>query len=302
MADLAGELRRALAQAGAAGLAAAAQAALGGLRGLDEPGAAAVMAGDPECGRLLAQAVAGPEPRTALDALAVRLAELAAAARCLGCATCCRVSSPTLYAEDLDLVRAGGLPRAALYTLRRGEMVFSARLGSSQPLERELIKLREAPGGGCAALAGNACGLYAHRPLQCRHLECWSGRHAGQLAARPRLTRRDLLAGDDTALALLAEYEARLPGAALAQALHEAASGRDAAPALAMLELDHRLRCGIEARYGYAQEAQHLILGRPARLVALAHGLELALDGRGRPCLVARRAPAGGTKTPGGGK
>ncbi|MFH1058761.1 MAG: YkgJ family cysteine cluster protein, partial [Pseudomonadota bacterium] len=253
------------------------------------------------CGRALAAAVTGPEPTPALAALAQRLEALAAAARCLGCATCCRVSSPTLYAEDLALVRGGGLARTSLYALRAGEMAHSARLGRSEPLASELIKLREAPGGGCAALRGAACGIYAQRPLQCRHLECWSGRHAGQLAAQPRLSRRDLLAGDGTALALMAEYEARLPGADLAAALATAAAGGDQGPALAFMELDHRLRHGIAARYGFDQAAQELILGRPARSVALAHGLELALDGRGRPCLVRRPSPAGAAKTPGNG-
>lgn len=301
LAALLDDLRAALAAGGAAGLATAGRAALAHRRGLDEPGAATVLAADPECGAALAAAVAGPQPEAALTALAARLEALAGAARCLGCATCCRVSSPTLYAEDLDLVLGGGLPRSALYALRVGEMAHSARLGRSEPLTRELIKLREAPGGGCALLAGAACGVYRDRPLQCRHLECWSGRHAGQLDARPRLTRREVLAGDETALALMAEYEARLPGADLAAALGAAAGGGDQAPALALLELDHRLRHGIAARYGYDQAAQELILGRAARDVAMAHGLDLGLDGRGRPCLVRRPAPAGGTKSPAGG-
>lgn len=292
MADLLDRLSQALAQEGAPGLEAACRLALTESRDLDPAGAAAVLAGEADLGRLLAACLAAEAPDEALAALAQGLAVLAAAARCLGCGTCCRVSSPTLYAEDLELVGPEGLPRQGLFTLRAGERVHSARLGRTQALPRELIKLREAPRGGCVFLEGSRCGVYQHRPLQCRQLECWSGRHAGQLAARPRLTRAELFADDQTALALMAEYENRLPGAELAQALDQAAQGGVQAPALALMELDHRLRLGIQARYGYDQAQQDLLLGRPARVVALAHGLELALDGREQPRLVRRTGAA----------
>ncbi|MFH1034845.1 MAG: YkgJ family cysteine cluster protein [Pseudomonadota bacterium] len=288
MAGLLDNLRAALARAGAAGLAQAAGQALNQLRGLDAPGAAAVVAD--ELGRELAACLAA-EPQAALAELARRLEELAGRQACLGCGTCCRVSSPTLYATDLDLIGDGGLPRSALYSLRAGERVHSARLGRSLALDRDLIKLRETPGGGCLLLEGSRCGIYHHRPLQCRHLECWSGRHAGGLQDRPRLERRVLFAGDDIALALLAEYELRLPGAELAQTLEAAASGGDPAPALALLELDHGLRAGISARHGYPSPELDLLLGRPARVVALAHGLRLTLDNRGRPCLAGLSRP-----------
>ena len=292
MDELATRLTRALTQDGAPGLESACRLALQRLRGLDPPGAAVVILGEAELGRLMAACLGGEDQPAALADLARGLETLAGAARCLGCATCCRVSSPTLYAEDLALVGPQRLPRRGLYALRAGERVFSARLGQSQALARELIKLREGPQGGCAFLAGGRCGVYQHRPLQCRQLECWSGRHAGQLAARPRLARADLFADDQTALALMAEYELRLPGAELAQALEMAAQGGDQAPALALLALDHRLRLGIEARHGYDQDRQGLLLGRPARVVALSHGLELALDDRSRPCLTRAVAPA----------
>ncbi len=88
------------------------------------------------------------------------------------------------------------------------------------------------------------------------------------------------------------EYELRLPGAELARALAAVVQGGGQAPALAFLELDHALRAGIGARHGYDPPELDLLLGRPARAVAWAHGLELALDAQGRPCLtrLARRS------------
>lgn len=264
-------LQAALAQGPAALMAACAEE-LGARRGIDALGAARALGRDAELARLAAaQAPAGE--------LAARLAALAAAPRCLGCGSCCRVSSPTLYAEDLPRLRAAGIGWEGLITLRAGERAYSARLGRFQVLGQELIKLRE-QGGACAGLTPRGCGLYEQRPLQCRWLECWSGRHAGQLGDRPRLGREALLADDDTALALASEYEAKVSAAQLHAALAAAAEGdtEAAEQALALLELDHRLRAGISAKFGYAPEALPLILGRSAREVAANYGLEVAVE------------------------
>ncbi|RJX32674.1 MAG: YkgJ family cysteine cluster protein [Desulfarculus sp.] len=259
----------------------AAAAALAGLRGCDAPGAAAVVARDDELCRLLAAGF-GQEA-----ALAARLAELAGAARCLGCGACCRVSSPTLYQEDLALLGPQGPGREHFYTLRAGEEVHSARLGRRQVLEQELIKLCEAPGGACVFLGPGGCAIYDQRPLQCRWLECWSGRHAGQLSGRPRLTRTQAFAGDHTARALAAEFERKLPAARLAGLLAAAAGGDDQAAeeALAVLEQDHGLRAAIGGRYGYGAAELKLLLGRPATAIARAYGLAVELDPDDRPRL-----------------
>lgn len=293
-ADLPQLLLDGLKQAGPLGLRQAALSALAASRNLDAPGALAVLEGDPGLGEMLARtAAAGAEQAEELAAgLAARLGELARAPTCLGCATCCRASSPTLYDRDLELVHGSGLTRADLVTLRVGERAFSARLERSLVLDQELIKLRWLAGGACAFLQANRCGIYEQRPLQCRQLECWSGRHAGQLAGLPRLTRSQIYADDATALALIAEYESKLPAAQITQALEAVALGGDQAPALGMMELDHRLRAGIHARYGYAPQELGLLLGRPARELARGWGLDLAADSQGRPCLASLPSPA----------
>lgn len=248
-------------------------------RGLEFVAAARAVALDRELGGLIAETAPAAK-------LAARLEALAQAARCLGCATCCLTSSPTLYAEDLPRLGAAKLGWEHLVTLRAGEKVHSVRLGRLQTLEHELIKLRE-QGGACAWLGERGCSIYENRPLQCRWLECWSGRHAGQLWERPRLGRKEILAEDAIALALAKEYEVKLPAAGLHQALAGAAGGEKSAveQALVFLELDHRLRTGISERYGYSSQALHLILGRPALEVAANYGLELALEGE-RPVLI----------------
>jgi Fe-S-cluster containining protein len=282
--ELAHELAMALAQSGPLGLRQACTLALVRTRGLDETGALAVLEDDAE----LAGILAGPTGEKALTTLAAHLAGLALARSCLGCATCCRVSSPTLYAEDLICLGPGGLAKGQLFTLRTGELVHSARLGRVMALPAELIKLREASaGGGCAFLSGSRCAVYARRPLQCRHLECWSDCHAGQLGDRQRLTRADIYAGAPATLQIMAEYEARLPADRLNDLLAWAGRGEPQASqeALALMELDHCLRAGVSGRYGYPAEELNLLLGRPSWELARSHGLALSLDEAGRPTL-----------------
>ena len=232
-------------------------------RGPDPAGALAALDVDEDLRALLAQ-WPSPAPEELWERMTGRVRELAEAQRCLGCGTCCRTSSPTLYRRDLFLIREGRLPLESLYTLRAGEMGSSARLGRTVFISAELIKLSEGPQGGCLHLRDSRCGLYQARPLQCRHLECWSGRHAGQLEDEPRLTRAEVLADDARALQMMAEYEIKLPADQITDTLTQAAKGdaRARGRVLAALELDHRLRAAITQRYGYSLERLELILGR----------------------------------------
>lgn len=263
-------------------------------RGLDQPGALAVVDADPKLRGLLGRWAAA-DPEELAERARRRVDELCRLAGCLRCGTCCRVSSPTLYQPDGELLGQGRLERDALYSLRAGEMVYSARLGRAAPLERDLVKLREAPGGGCVFLRGAACGNYQARPLQCRHLECWSGRNAGDLEDLARLDRRDLFQDDATALALIEEFDLKVPAAKLTDRLGRAARGEAAAAeqALELVELDHRLRAAITRRYGYGVPELEIMLGRSALAVAESHGLEVVLAPDQRPRLRPKASPGG---------
>ncbi len=274
-------------QAGFLGLRQACAAHLARARALDPPGQAAVLEQDQPLASLLAQAATAGEPqRPALAReLAARLDWLGQARQCLACGTCCRASGPTLYLEDLPLLGEPGLGKADLLTLRAGERAHSARLGQVLVLEQELIKLRWTQDGACRNLRGSLCAVYEHRPRQCRQLECWSGRHAGQLEGLPRLSRAGIYAQDSQALALMAEYDLRLPARQVAQALEQAAGGGDVTQAQALLELDARLRAGASGRYGYALAELDLLWGRPVWQVAVSFGLETLWPQGGPPQL-----------------
>jgi len=200
---------------------------------------------------------------------------------CRKCAKCCNAASPTLYDEDLDAILKGTLDRSRLYTLRAGEMVHSSRLDRDAALEQDLVKVRERREGGCVLLDGELCSIHPDHPVQCRHFECWSGRHAGDLEGRARLDRRDLFRDDDTALQLIAEYDVKVPAAGLAALLTERSS-----EAIGLIDLDYRLRGGMEERFGYDQTVLELMLGRPAIVVTRAHGLDVSMDEEGEPVLL----------------
>ena len=212
-------------------------------------------------------------------------AGLAGSRSCLGCGTCCRTSSPTLYLEDLALVGEAGIPLSSLYTLRAGELAWSPRNRRLESLASELIKVAEDQSRACVFLAESRCGIYEKRPLQCRHLQCWDQSHAGQLQHKPRLTRAEIFNRDQTGLALIREYEQKLPARQISLALRQAAQGGPDLSALQYLELDHRLRWGIGRRYGYDPAILPLLLGRPIKDWLGSFGLELALDQNQNPRL-----------------
>jgi Fe-S-cluster containining protein len=163
-------------------------------------------------------------------------------------------------------------------------MAYSARLGRAAPLENELIKLRERSNGGCVFLKDSLCQIYENRPLQCRWLRCWDGTHAGQLEDRPRLTRQDIFAGEQRSLDLIREYEIKMPGDQLARAFQAAAEGFQQI-ALDMIEMDLRLRAGVQASFGYHFDSLDLLWGRSALEVAKSHGLALGSSKDGSPVL-----------------
>ncbi len=288
--ELRARLEKALAREGTAGGLAACAELLPGLRAMDQAGARALVAGDDVLSKHFIEFEAGREKDCA-TALARRLGEMARRQDCLGCGTCCRTSSPTLYREDRGAIGDHGLAIKDLYTLRRGERVSSAREGKSRLLEQEMIKVAERPGAGCVYLRENKCSIYSNRPRQCRRLQCWSGRHAGQDQDQRRLDRTAIYSGDPTALALIREYDLKLPAPEITRDLEAASGGESEAGerVLAWLELDHRLRLGISARYGYAPGELPLLLGRPVRDSLGPYGLGVELDGRGRPVLLTLR-------------
>lgn len=131
---------------------------------------------------------------------------------CSRCGTCCRQGGPSLHDEDRALVEQGFVHTRHLYTIRKGERVRDPVRGALVRAEGDIIKIKG--GGGswaCRFLDGesNRCRIYAHRPLECRALECWNTSRIEQVYDRSRLSRRELLSGLAGLWELIEDHEQR---------------------------------------------------------------------------------------------
>ncbi|KIX13305.1 YkgJ family cysteine cluster protein [Dethiosulfatarculus sandiegensis] len=254
------------------------------LRPMDEKGALAIIKRKQICANPPEQAEA---QKAYFLEQAGLLSELAALKDCLGCGTCCRTSSPTLYAKDLNLAQK--LTKSSMYTLRSGERVYSARTQKGSILKNDLIKIREQEGACLFLNRAFKCTIHPNHPLQCRHLECWSNQNAANLDSLPRLERETLYAGNQTALALIKEYDLKIPARKLDRLLIGVSRDNNpaqAASALELMQLDHHLRQGISNTYGFGPDELLLLLGRPALSLAPLYGLSLKVRPDGRPALL----------------
>ncbi|MBN1656374.1 MAG: YkgJ family cysteine cluster protein [Deltaproteobacteria bacterium] len=131
---------------------------------------------------------------------------------CVRCGQCCRKSSPTLYLQDLELVRSEKIPLSNLVTLRKGEPVTSPFSQTPFYLPEECIKLREKPGATeCIFLdsATDLCLIYQSRPYQCQVQTCWDASGIKELTSQTMLTRNTLFAGLDTLVEIMNDHENR---------------------------------------------------------------------------------------------
>jgi Fe-S-cluster containining protein len=202
---------------------------------------------------------------------------------CRRCGTCCEQGGPALHPEDRELLDGGGLTPADLVGIRAGEPVYDPRSGRVAPAPREFLKLAGSRGGWCCRFYDReqrGCGIYRHRPLECRLLSC---RETGPLEAvmgRDLLDRRRLLAPDDPVLRLLARQEQEMPYQSVLTLLSGLGQREEAGGALARLtELvrgDLALRRLFLRLYPARENQELFLLGRPLFLVLAPFGLRLS--------------------------
>jgi len=186
---------------------------------------------------------------------------------CRRCGTCCAKGGPALHRSDLELVRRGTLPAAALYTLRKGELAWDPIRRCLQPLQEEIIKIKSRKTAACHFLAmqGRRCDIYADRPLECRVLTCWDVAPIEAIYARERLVRRDLLCDVEDLWEFIELHEERCAFALLARwanAWH-GENRKEAGRRLAeIIGFDNRLRRTAVQR-GIDPQLLDFLFGRP---------------------------------------
>ena len=183
---------------------------------------------------------------------------------CSRCGICCRKGGPALHHSEMELLEI--LPLKDLVCLRPGEPAFDPRFGMVRPLTAELIKIRgKGDSWECLHYEGG-CGIYAHRPLECRALSCWRTDSLFSVMETPALIRAHFIRKDSALGACIAEHEARFP-------VERCVSLLSGSTVTVPGELDAILRAELAFRSALAEavaaadEDLWVYLGRPLWLV-----------------------------------
>lgn len=232
---------------------------------------------------------AAPERQQAWEELSRVLEKAAYATRpyCLRCGTCCRKGSPSLYREDLSLLRRGTVSRLDLITLRKGERVFSNETDAFFILPEEQVKVREKPDSReCIFFQGQdpGCGIYEDRPRECRILECWNPEGFQVLKQERLLSRLDLLDPADPLLPIAKTHEERCDLLRLQEWLTRAVEGAGAEEEriLEALQYDRHVRAFLGEQFNLEPRHLDFLLGRPLEEVVVGLGFSLQVEPGGR--------------------
>jgi Fe-S-cluster containining protein len=202
---------------------------------------------------------------------------------CLRCGSCCRKGSPSLYRNDLPLFRRGAPTRLDLVTLRRGERVYSNEADRFLCLPEEQVKIREKPGSReCLFFQpeGPGCGIYNHRPLQCRVLECWNPEGYRVLKRNKLLSRKDLLDPQDPLLPVMKSHEERCSVLRLQELLMKTAeqTNPDDEGLLDIILYDRHTRTYLGEKIGLNRLHLDFLLGRPVADVVSGLGFQVQCE------------------------
>lgn len=210
---------------------------------------------------------------------------------CVQCGDCCRKGSPTLQADDLEILRQERIPWDRLVTLRRGEPVQSAIAGKAFILEEERIKIREKTGSTeCTFLDGETekCAIYADRPLQCRAQACWDPAEARQLADQPFLSRQELFGEVELLRELIDEHDRRCSFRKLSEAFErlEETKGESIGEVLSLLSYEDHFRHFLAEKLNIPAQNLDLVFGRSFSDLVPLFGFHVVHEADGSHCLV----------------
>lgn len=174
-----------------------------------------------------------------------------------------------MHMEDRTLVDEGRIPARCLFTLRQGEMVRENVKGILAPLSTEIIKIKGYAGSWtCQFLdrATRGCGIYDHRPLECRALNCRDTRRIEKIYEATRLTRQDLLSGIDGLWDLIQAHEQRCSYVGLRERVGEGTSRgrlRREKTILEILRFDVHVRRLASEKGRVDRRIMDFVFGRP---------------------------------------
>ncbi len=206
---------------------------------------------------------------------------------CQRCGCCCRNNPPAMHSQDKELYTQSVLKRQHLITFRQGEYVYDNVENHVLPLQQELVRIHSKPGlRECIFYdhTRRVCGIYAHRPVECRFFVCWDPTALMQIYAQDRVQRLDLIAAHSGLGQLIADHEKMCSWNRVLELLPcvqrnpESAHGKEMAEILGM---DQGLRQALRDQTGAVDEELEFLLGRPMVSVLPGLGLKAVHTGEG---------------------
>ena len=199
---------------------------------------------------------------------------------CIRCGICCAKGSPTLTVGDLELFTRDIVRPSDVLTIRKGELARSVGRDELERTEKELIKIREAPGNNACVFfksGDKECSIYESRPLQCRRQECWNPQDTDEIGNQEMLDRQALLRETGPLWDIIQRHEERCSHEQLSRVMAklEATKGHAVEELLELLRFDQHVRHFIMEKFNLAPETLDFFLGRPLSQAVERYGLSV---------------------------
>ena len=206
---------------------------------------------------------------------------------CRRCGICCRKGGPALHLDDRELVWEGKIPLRDLFTIRQGEPAYDNVGETLAPAASDIIKIKSSSVNGKACLyylfEEKGCGIYEHRPWECRTLACWNPQPLIDQYHLNRLTRYDLLSNIEGLWELVCDHQKQCDYQViytLAASLHNERNNTGAeARLMEMVRYDQFLRDSVMEKSTLAPEMVEFLLGRPLKITIGMFQLKLIQTG-----------------------
>ena len=189
---------------------------------------------------------------------------------CRQCGSCCRKGGPALHHEDEDLLRQGKIACRDLITIREGELVYMPGSEVLESARCELVKINGGAGEWTCRFfdqESSSCGIYDHRPLECRLLKCWDTDDVLAVAGRDTICRHDIVTAGDLIHDLIAHQQRECPAEVVAKSIASWREQQDNENCRAILadlvRRDLSLRDHAIDELGLPAEVEFFVFGRP---------------------------------------
>ena len=173
-----------------------------------------------------------------------------------------------MHTDDLASIIELTMPTAALYTIRRGELVYDNIGGGLKKTREEIVKIQSAPGTTACCFYDEdqtACRIYDSRPVECRAMACWDEKQIKSVYAAGRLDRAAIFSSVQWLMDLINAHEMRCAYEQLDAWVQQRAEGDEQATEeiLATIRYDAAIRAQFKEKSEKDAAMLDLFFGRP---------------------------------------